>query len=336
MSGIEVGSVVGGVRIEAEIGRGGVGGGYRGRQLALNRTVALKVVRADLAEQQEFRERFKREAEIVASLDHPNVVPVHAAGEDADQLYVTMRYVDGADLGRVIAERGLLDPALAAEVVAQVGAALDAAHRRGLVHRDVKPANIVLADQDGHPRASLMDSGLSRAATAGSGFTRTGTVIGSVDYMAPEQFEGGPVDGRVDVYALGCVLFQALTGQVPFPRDTEPAKIWAHMKMDPPALATLVPDAPAGLAAVLRRAMAKQPADRFDTAGELGRAASAAVAAGGPAEAAGGLPVGAETVVVERPDTAELAGVAADPVPADEPPAEATAGSAAGAEVDAP
>src|SRR3954451_22064037 len=205
MSGIEVGSVVGGVRIEAEVGRGGVGvvyrgrqvgrergggrGGmgvvYRGRQLALNRTVALKVVRADLAEQEEFRERFKREAEIAASLDPPHIVAVHAAGEDADQLYVTMRYVDGADLGRVIAERGRLDPVLATEVVGQVGAALDAAHRRGLVHRDVKPANIVVADQDGHPHAYLMDFGLSRAAAAGSGFTRTGTVIGSVDYMAP-------------------------------------------------------------------------------------------------------------------------------------------------------
>jgi tRNA A-37 threonylcarbamoyl transferase component Bud32 len=302
MSGIGVGSVVGGVRIDAEIGRGGMGVVYRGRQLALNRTVALKVVRADLAEKEEFRERFKREAEIAASLDHPNVVPVHAAGEDDDQLYVTMRYVEGPDLGRVIAERGRLDPALATEVVGQVGAALDAAHRRGLVHRDVKPANIVVATEDGRPHAYLMDFGLSRAADAESGFTKTGTVIGSVDYMAPEQFEGGPVDGRVDVYALGCVLFQALTGQVPFPRDTEPAKIWAHMKADPPALGALVPDAPAGLDAVLRRAMAKQVDDRYGTAGELGRAAAAAVA-----EGAAATPPGADTVVVERPDPAELA-----------------------------
>src|SRR3954466_6131792 len=275
MSGIEVGSVIGGVRIDAEIGRGGMGVVYRGRQLALNRTVALKVVRADLAEQEEFRERFKREAEIAASLDHPHIVAVHAAGEDADQLYVTMRYVDGADLGRVIAERGRLDPALAAEVVGQVGGALAAAHRRGLVHRDVKPANIVVAGEDGSPHAYLMDFGLSRAADAESGLTRTGTVIGSVDYMAPEQFEGGPVDGRVDVYALGCVLFQALTGQVPFPRDTEPAKIWAHMKEPPPSVAGNA-DVPDEFEEVIRRAMAKNPDDRYPSAGDLGRAALAA------------------------------------------------------------
>src|SRR3954467_13419893 len=296
MSGIEVGSVIGGVRIDAEIGRGGMGVVYRGRQLALNRTVALKVVRADLAEQEEFRERFKREAEIAASLDHPPIVAGHAAGEEGDQLYVTMRYVDGADLGRVIAERGRLDPVLATEVVGQVGAALDAAQRGGLVPRDVKPAIIVVATADGRPHAYLMDFGLSRAADAESGLTRTGTVIGSVDYMAPEQFEGGPVDGRVDVYALGCVLFQALTGQVPFPRDTEPAKIWAHMKADPPALGTLVPDAPAGLDAVLRRAMAKQVEDRYGTAGELGRAAAAAVAGGAAAEGTAATPPGADTV----------------------------------------
>ncbi|WP_214408084.1 serine/threonine-protein kinase, partial [Pseudonocardia lacus] len=265
MSEIEPGTVVGGVRIDAVIGRGGMGVVYRGHQLALNRTVAVKVVRTDLAQSGEFRERFTQECEIAASLDHPHIVGVYAAGEDAGRLFVTMRHVDGTDLRDMIADRGRLDPALATEVIDQIGGALDAAHRRGLVHRDVKSANILLTTVDGRPHAYLTDFGLSRAIDAEGRLTRTGTAIGSIDYMAPEQFEGGQLDGRVDVYALGCVLYQALTGEVPFPRDTEPAKIWAHMQQEPPSLAAVAPEVPAGLDPVLRRAMAKRPADRFAT-----------------------------------------------------------------------
>jgi hypothetical protein len=308
MSEIEVGTVIGGVRIDAVVGRGGMGVVYRGQQLALNRTVAVKVVRGDLAENEEFRARFKREAENAASLDHPHIVAVYAAGEDEQQLYVTMRFVDGADLGELIAERGRLDPAFAVEVVAQIGAALNAAHRRGLVHRDVKPANIVVATEDDQPHAYLMDFGLSRAADSQPGMTRTGTVIGSLDYMAPEQFEGGPVDGRVDVYALGCVLYQALTGEVPFPRDTEPAKIWAHMNQPPPRLAATAPELAAGLGAVVQKAMAKKPTDRYATAGELSRAAAAALAE--PAAVEPAPAASAETVAVELPDLEELAAAA--------------------------
>jgi serine/threonine protein kinase len=257
---------------------------YRGTQVALKRTVALKVVRDDLANDPEFRERFTQESEIAASLDHPHVVPVYAAGEDAGHLYVVMRFVEGTDLRAALRARGRLDPAAAAGVVAQVGAALDAAHRRGLVHRDVKPANILLAEVDGRPHAYLTDFGLSRHLDA-VGLTRAGTVVGTPDYLAPEQLGGsGPVDGRVDVYALGCVLHQALTGQVPFPRDSDHARLWAHMTEPPPRPGAVVPELPPGFDEVVARALAKQPDDRYATAGELGRAALAAAqeAPGGP------------------------------------------------------
>ena len=278
-----MGTVVGGVRVDAVTGRGGMGVVYRGTQVALKRTVALKVVRDDLAGDPEFRRRFTLESEIAASLDHPNIVPIHSAGEDQGRLYVTMRFVDGTDVREAIRERGRLEPALAAEVVAQVAAALDAAHRRGLVHRDVKPANMLLGSVDGRPHVYLTDFGLSRFADSEQ-LTRTGTVVGTLDYMAPEQLEGRAVDHRVDVYALGCVLHQALTGTVPFPRDTEHAKMWAHMTEPPPRPGATAPDLPAAFDAVVARALAKRPDDRYASAGELGAAALAAV--GTPARGA--------------------------------------------------
>ena len=282
MPELPLGSVVGGVRIDAVTGRGGMGVVYRGTQIALKRTVALKVVRDDLASDPEFRRRFTQESEIAASLDHPNIVPIHSAGEDAGRLYVTMRFVEGTDVREAIRMHGRLAPALAAEIVAQVAAALDAAHRRGLVHRDVKPANILLANADGRAHAYLTDFGLSRF-TDSEQITRTGTVVGTLDYMAPEQLEGRKVDGRVDVYALGCVLYQALTGRVPYPRDTEHAKMWAHMTEPPPRPGAVAPDLPPGFDEVVARAMAKKPDDRYATAVELGAAAVAAAQQAGRA-----------------------------------------------------
>jgi serine/threonine protein kinase len=282
MSELTSGDVVGGVRIDGVIGRGGMGVVYRGTQLALKRTVALKVVRDDLADSPEFRRRFTQESEIAASLDHPHIVPIYSAGEDAGRLHVTMRFVDGTDLRDMIKARGRLDPRMAAEIVAQVASALDAAHHRGLVHRDVKPANILMSMADGRPHAYLTDFGLSRFADS-AGITRTGTMVGTLDYMAPEQFEGRAVDGRVDTYALGCVLHQALTGHVPFPRDTEHAKMWAHMSEPPPRPSAMAPHLPPGFDAAVARAMAKKPAERYATSGELGMAAVAAASGGFPA-----------------------------------------------------
>ncbi|MFC4950627.1 protein kinase domain-containing protein [Pseudonocardia sp. GCM10023141] len=282
MTVLDVGAVVGGLRIDAVAGRGGMGVVYKAHQLALNRTVAMKVVSPELAGDPEFRERFRREARLAAALDHPHVVPIHHAGEDDGYLYLTMRYVDGVDLAAMIDEKGRLEPRDAAEIVAQVAGALDAAHARGLVHRDVKPANILVTRPAGRWHAYLTDFGISKE-LAGNAITQTGLVVGSLDYISPEQLEGHDVDGRADVYSLGCVLFQALTGRVPFPRDTTAARMYAHLHVLAPTPGQVVPALTGPLDAVLARALAKRPADRFATAGEFGRAAVAAAA---------GLPVG--------------------------------------------
>jgi streptogramin lyase len=275
MATLEVGQEIGGHRIDAVAGRGGMGVVYKATHLALNRTVALKLISPDLAEDAEFRARFKRESELAASLDHPNVVPIYHAGEDDGKLYVTMRFVEGTDLRELITLQQRLDPQVAARIISQVGSALDAAHARGLVHRDVKPANVLIADQGGHYHAYLTDFGLTKQVSSQSGLTKTGMMVGTVDYIAPEQLQGSTIDARADVYALGCVLYEALTGQVPYPRDSEPAKMWAHMGEPPPAPRSIAPDLPAPLDEVVARAMAKEPDARFPSAGDLGRAALA-------------------------------------------------------------
>src|SRR4051794_15293063 len=273
MANVELGSTIGSYRIESVAGRGGMGVVYIATQLRLNRLVALKVIAPDLAEDPGFRERFVHESQIAASIDHPNVIPVYEAGDEDGLLYLSMRYVEGTDLGRLLREQGRLEPRRAAAIVAQVADALDAAHARGLVHRDVKPANILIAAGD---RTYLTDFGLTKHAESSSGLTKTGTWVGTVDYVAPEQIQGEHVDARSDVYALGCVLFHTLSGQIPFPRPSEIAKIYAHLSDDPPAVDWAALGVPEGIDAVVRRAMAKDPAARYPSAGDLGRAAIAA------------------------------------------------------------
>lgn len=283
MAELQAGDVLGGVRIDDVTGRGGMGIVYRGTELALKRTVAIKLVRGDLAENAEFRARFTRESEIAASLDHAHVIPIFAAGEDQGRLYVTMRYVDGTDLRERIKAVGGLDPIFAATVVSQIASALDAAHRRGLVHRDVKPANILLADADGQPHAYLTDFGVSRGPES-DGLTQAGAMVGTDDYMAPEQFENKAVDGRADIYSLGCVLYETLTGHVPFERDSMAAKLYAHLRQPPPPLPGHLPQA---LNRVIGRAMAKNVDERYATAGEMGRDLLAAVSQ--PGDSVAGL-----------------------------------------------
>jgi hypothetical protein len=275
MDQVEIGSVFAGHRIDAVAGRGGMGVVYVATHLALNRRVALKLITPDLAADEGFRERFKQESMTAASIDHPNVIPIYHAGEEDGKLYITMRYVEGTDLRQMITERGKIPPGDAARIISEVAAALDAAHARGLVHRDVKPANVLMGSSG---QAYLTDFGLTKHAGSASGLTKTGMFVGTLDYIAPEQLQGGEVDARVDVYALGCVLYQTLTGNVPFPRDTEPAKIWAHMQEPPPSVAPH-PDVPDQFEEVIRRAMAKKPEDRYPSAGDLGRAALAAAEA---------------------------------------------------------
>jgi serine/threonine-protein kinase len=276
-----LGPQIAGYRIEAVAGRGGMGVVYRARDTDLDRTVALKVIAPDLARDEAFRARFVREARVTAQLDHPNVIPVFGAGEDDGRLYIAMRWVEGTDLGRLIHERGPLEPKLAVELIARAASALDAAHAGGLVHRDVKPANLLLPSA-ARSHVYLTDFGLAKHDGPDGALTTTGNWLGTPDYAAPEQIEGRPLGPRADVYALGCVLFAALTGRPPFAGVPRLRKGWAQVHEAPPTLRSLAPGVPAALEPVVAKALAKDPADRYGSAGELGEAATAALTGDAP------------------------------------------------------
>ncbi len=274
-----VGAEIAGYRIEERIGRGGMGVVYRASQLRLSRRVAIKIIAPDLAETPGFRERFEQEARVAASLHHPSIVAVYDAGEEDGLLWLAMQLVEGADLASVLGEQVRLSAPRALDVCGQLAAALDAAHRAGLVHRDVKPANVLLAGE----RAYLSDFGLTRVA-AGSGamLTRAGEIVGSLHYCAPEQIEGRGVDARADVYALGGTLYHCLTGEVPFPRESDVAVMYAQLNEPVPRISRLRPDLPPGLDAVVARAMEKSAERRFESCVELVEAAAAVLAEAGP------------------------------------------------------
>jgi YVTN family beta-propeller protein len=332
MAELVPGSVVAGCRVEAVAGRGGMGVVYRATQLSLERLVALKAIAPELADDPTFRERFKRESRIAASIEHPNVIPVYEAGEGEGVLYLIMRYVEGTDLRALIDAEGVLRPDRAAGIVAQVAAALSAAHRRDLIHRDVKPANVLIDAGGEGDHAYLTDFGIARNAAATSALTQTGSVIGTLDYLAPERVEGDRGDGRSDVYALGCVLFEALTGTLPYARDNDAAKMFAHLSAPVPSARSLSPEIPEELDSVARRAMAKKPAERFATAGEMAQALTVALPAR-PAPPAASLappaPADAEPAATE-PEPAATEPAAAEPAAA-EPAATAAAATEADA-----
>src|SRR5262245_16037523 len=215
---------------------------YRATQLRLTRTVALKLVSPAFAHDEAFRQRFRREWMIAASIENPNVIPVYEAGDEEGILFIAMRWVEGTNL-RGIIDKGPVEPARAVHLVAQVASALDAAHARDLVHRDVKPANILVT---GHDHVYLTDFGLTKHASSISGLTRTGQWVGTVDYTAPEQIEGAKVCPQTDVYSLGCVFFEAVTGQAPYKRENELATLWAHVYKEPPSVRDIKPELPAG------------------------------------------------------------------------------------------
>ena len=269
---------VAGYRIDSVVGRGGMGVVYRAVELELDRVVALKVIAPELVEDPAVRERFLREARTAAAIEHPNVIPVHAAGQRDGIAYLVMRFVDGHDLRTLVRRDGPPAPARAAALITRVGEALDAIHRAGYVHRDVKPAN-VLVDRDGH--VYLSDFGLAKQVLTRGGATATGQWVGTLDYVAPEQIRGGLVDARTDVYALGGVLAFVLTGRVPFDREADEAKLWAQLSDPPPVPSALRPGLPRELDAVVARAMAKAPDARYPSAGDLARAARAAVTGDG-------------------------------------------------------
>jgi hypothetical protein len=275
---IRPGDELDGFVIEAIAGRGGMGVVFRARQKQPDRAVALKVIAADLADDPKFRSRFQREATLAAQIEHPNVIPVYAVGEADGVLYLAMRFVDGIDMRALLVQQGRLEPRQAAAIIDQVAQALDSAHSRGLVHRDVKPANILITTAGGRQHVYLSDFGLSRHVEGSQGLTGTGAFLGTIDYVAPEQARGEAVDARTDVYSLGCVLFQALTGSVPYPMDNDLAKLYAHDSQPPPSVLERAPDTPAAFESVLKRAMNKDPDERYLSAGDLGRAAVAAAA----------------------------------------------------------
>jgi DNA-binding beta-propeller fold protein YncE len=249
------GSSVLGYQVEALVGRGGMGVVYRVFDPALHRHVALKLIAPELALDEDFRERFLQESRAVAALEHPNVVPVYSAGQLEDTLYLAMRYVEGSDLRQLLAD-GPLPPDRAIDICAQVAAALDAAHARGLVHRDVKPSNILVGDGD---HVYLGDFGLSRRLDAdGPG---PGRSLGTIAYVAPEQIRGERVDGRADCYSLACVLYECLAGEPPFAARSDAAVLFAHLEAEPPA--------PPDLGKVFAAGLAKNPEDRYDNCSAL-------------------------------------------------------------------
>jgi len=264
--------------IEAVIGQGGMGVVYRARNLALDRERALKVLAPGLSADDRFRERFRRESRLAASIEHPNVIPVHQAGEEAGHLFLVMRLVEGSDLRQAIALNGPLEPGAAAEVISDVAAALDAAHAAGLIHRDVKPANVLVGGGVDAGRVFLTDFGISRTTrSAAETVTGTGEVIGTADFIAPEQIAGEEVDRRADVYALGGVLHFTLTGEPPFPRENELATLFAHANAPRPQPSAIRKGLSPRFDGIVAKAMAVEPEDRFPTAGALARALNALV-----------------------------------------------------------
>jgi serine/threonine protein kinase len=269
-----IGSELFGYRLEALLGRGGMGVVYKAYDPRLKRNVALKLIAPELSEDDRFRERFLAESELAASLDHPNVVPIYDAFDADGRLAIAMRYVEGTDLKQLLQAERVRDPGRAVAICGQVAAALDAAHARGLVHRDVKPSNVLL-DENEH--VYLADFGLSgRLADLGVP-GEEGLSVGTPAYVSPEQIEQGPVDGRADQYALACLLYECLSGEPPFRRDSELAVLWAHVQEEPPAVSEHNPDLPVAMDAVIGKAMSKSSDDRYGSCGEFVEAAREAL-----------------------------------------------------------
>jgi serine/threonine-protein kinase len=271
---LEIGSDFLGYRIEELIGQGGMGVVYRSYDLRLKRPVALKLIAPALAPEEGVRANFVRETELAMSLEHPNVVPVYDAGDVDGRLYLAMRLVDGRDLRSLLVAEGVLAAARALAICSQVAAALDAAHAGGLVHRDVKPSNVLL-DRDEH--VYLADFGLTRRLEEETADQGNGRSLGTPAYIAPEQIEGGTVDGRADVYSLGCLLFECLTGELVFPRGSHLAVTWAHLEEEPPSASERNPELPDAIDAVIARAIAKSPEDRYPNCTALIEAAEEAI-----------------------------------------------------------
>ncbi len=281
MSGLPlVGDEFAGYRVRSVLGRGGMSVVYQAENLRLSSVIALKVLAPELASDDVFRARFLEESRIAASLNHPNVIPIYDMGSHDELLYIAMRYVSGTDMRQMIKKRGRILPATALFLVGQAARALDAAHRRGLVHRDVKPGNLLIerGSDDGDPdHVYLADFGITKHAMSRSGLTSTGQFLGTIDYVAPEQIRGTSVLGLADQYSLGCVLYECLTGRVPFEKDLDAAIIWAHVEETPTMPTVLRPELPPEIDEVFGRVLAKRPDERYGSCREFVEAARMAM-----------------------------------------------------------
>jgi len=333
-----VGDEFAGYRLRSVLGRGGMSVVYQAENPRLGSVIALKVLAPQLATDDIFRARFLEESRIAASLNHPNVIPIYDMGSQNGLLYIAMRYVSGTDLRQVIKKRGRVVPATAVFLLGQAARALDAAHRHGLVHRDVKPGNLLIergSDDDDPDHVYLSDFGITKHAMSRSGLTSTGQFLGTIDYVAPEQIRGTSVLGLADQYSLGCVLYECLTGRVPFEKDLDAAIIFAHVEERPTMPTVLRPDLPPALDEVFSRVLAKQPGDRYGSCREFieaarvalgGLATAPAVAAPAftsPPEPADGLAGGMQAGRARQGDT-----VVSYRRPASEPPAPPPPGAA--------
>jgi len=276
-SDVRTGTVLAGFRIVSQIGEGAMGTVYLAEDAPRGGQVALKVLVGDVAKDERFRRRFLRESRLAATLDHPHVVPIVDTGEEHGVLYLAMEFVEGVDLRELLRREGRLDAGRAIGLVVQVGEALDAAHAAGLVHRDVKPANILIREESGGEHAFVCDFGLARHLSSASSLTTDRGLVGTIDYIPPEQIEGGDIDGRADVYSLGCVLFECLAGTRPFDRESELSVVFAHLNEPPPRLSDLRPELPVAFDNVFATALAKSPGERYSSCGELVEAAHGAL-----------------------------------------------------------
>ena len=330
-----IGDEFAGYRLVSLIGHGGMSIVYRAEHIGLERTVALKLLSPQVSADEDFRERFQRESKVAAALEHPNIIPIYEAGEENGVLYIAMRYVEGADLKSRLKQGGPLEEHQVVVLISQVAAALEAAHDKGLVHRDVKPANILIAagaGVEGSDHAYLSDFGVVKN-TAAAGFTKTGLFVGTADYASPEQIEGKPLDARADIYSLGCVTYEALTATPTYEKDSEVAMMYAHLLEPPPKLTEKRPDLPPEVDEVMAKAVAKSKEDRYERPTEFALALKQAVGAGAASgvSAVVAQPGAGETVlagasVVGRAQAEKQAEPPAQPPPAQPPPAGTGAG----------
>ena len=311
-----VGDEFAGYRVRSVLGRGGMSVVYQAENLRLSSVIALKVLAPELAADDVFRARFLEESRIAASLNHPNVIPIYDMGSQDDLLYIAMRYVSGTDMRQMIKKRGRILPASALFLTGQAARALDAAHRKGLVHRDVKPGNLLIerGDDDADPdHVYLADFGITKHAMSRSGLTSTGQFLGTIDYVAPEQIRGTSVLGLADQYSLGCVLYECLTGRVPFEKDLDAAIIWAHVEETPTMPTVLRPELPPEVDEVFGRVLAKRPDERYRSCREFVDAARMALGIFGTGTEAA-LAYGATTAAPQAGPGGQPDGDAAGPV----------------------